>query len=92
MMTLVLEDPNAHPIGDEPVRQGDRIIGKTTSAAFGYPVGRPCVLAFLSDGTDLDEGSEVALSIAGQRFATIVHGGAVFDPQGLRMRRGWSGA
>jgi 4-methylaminobutanoate oxidase (formaldehyde-forming) len=47
--TMVLDDQNAVPIGNEPVYSNDRIVGKSTSAAFGYRVGRPVALVLLSD-------------------------------------------
>ena len=34
--SIVLDDEEALPLGGEPVRLGERIVGKTTSAAFGY--------------------------------------------------------
>ena len=47
LATIVFDDPEAVPLGGEPVRLGDRIIGKTTSAAFGYRIGKPVALAML---------------------------------------------
>ena len=67
--TVVLDDTEAVPLGSEPVRLGDRIIGKTTSAAFGYRVGKPVALAMV-DAERLAESEDkrVDIDIAGTRF------------------------
>ena len=75
------------PLGSEPVYLGERIVGKTTSAAFGYRVGRPVALATI-DSQRLAEAPEprVEIDIAGSRVAGAVTFEAAFDPRGARMR------
>ena len=87
MATIVLDDANAVPLGSEPVYLGDRIVGKTTSAAFGYRVGKPVALAML-DSERLSEApaQRVDIDIAGSRVAGGVTFEAAFDPRGSRMR------
>ncbi|MDD9981924.1 MAG: FAD-dependent oxidoreductase, partial [Gammaproteobacteria bacterium] len=87
MATIVLDDANAVPLGSEPVYLGDRIVGKTTSAAFGYRVGKPVALAML-DSERLSEApaQRVDIDIAGSRVAGGVTFEAAFDPRGARMR------
>ena len=41
LVTLVLEDSDAVPLGHEPIWLNGETVGETTSAAFGYRVGRP---------------------------------------------------
>ena len=87
MATVVLEDVDAVPLGSEPVYLGARIVGKTTSAAFGYRVGKPVALAMI-DSERLAEAPEqrVAIDIAGYRVPGAVTFEAAFDPRGARMR------
>ena len=85
LVTIILDDVNAVPLGNEPVIQGDRIIGKTTSAAFGYRVGRPVVLAMLESHSCVD-GQTAHVDIAGVRFDGKVKRGGAYDPDGARMR------
>ena len=87
MATVVLEDVDAVPLGSEPVYFGARIVGKTTSAAFGYRVGKPVALAMI-DSERLAEAPEqrVAIDIAGYRVPGAVTFEAAFDPRGARMR------
>ena len=47
MASIVLDDADAVPLGSEPVCFGERIVGKTTSAAFGYRIGKPVALAMI---------------------------------------------
>ena len=86
MATIVLDDPEAVPLGSEPVCLGDRILGKTTSAAFGYRIGKPVALAVI-DSERLAEGEQrVDIDIAGTRASGAVTFEAAFDPKGRRMR------
>ena len=86
IVTIVLDSADANPLGNEPVYRGDTIVGKTTSAAFGYRVGRPVALADLSNAEARAAGTELDIDIAGDRHAGQVVCGAAFDPQGARMR------
>lgn len=84
IVTILLTDPAAVPIGNEPVLLGDTLIGKTTSAAFGYRVGVPVALALVS--AKLEEGAKVAIDVAGDVFTGKVILGPAYDPKGMRMR------
>lgn len=82
-VSIILDNPAANPIGNEPVYDGDKIIGQTTSAAFGYRVGHPITIAYLN--TESIEGLKdltVQLDIAGTMFEGKVVPGAVYDPTG----------
>ena len=84
--SIVLDDEEAVPLGTEPVYLGDRVIGKTTSAAFGYRVARPVALAYLDSSVGDIEGLRVEVDIARTRFAGAASLSAAFDPQGDRLR------
>ncbi len=84
MVSILLDDPNAHPLGDEPVYVKNTLVGQATSAAFGYRIKRPLALAYLD--ADLDDGSVVELDIAGERASGVISLRPAFDPDGLRMR------
>lgn len=84
ILSLCFADPDAGPLGHEPVYSSGEIIGQTTSCAFGHRVGRPVALALVrrpvADGTDLQ------VDIAGTLFAARVTLGPLFDPGGHRMK------
>ena len=86
IISLVLDDADAVPLGNEPVYFEGRIAGKTTSASFGYRVGKPIALADMSCAAAREPGAQVEIDIAGERFVARVTVGAVFDPTGERMR------
>ncbi|MFQ5565164.1 MAG: FAD-dependent oxidoreductase [Paracoccaceae bacterium] len=85
IVTILLDDIDAVPLGNEPVYEQGRIVGRTTSAAFGYRVGCPLALAEVEAG--LDEGAPVAIDIARQHFAGRITLKPAFDPTGARMRK-----
>ncbi len=84
LISLVLDDETAMALGHEPVRLDGQIIGQTSTCAFGYRVGKPVALAHVN--TRLPDGARVTVDIAGQQFAASVKTGALFDPDGARMR------
>ncbi len=83
LVTIILDDSNAVPIGHEPVYLEDRIIGQTTSAAYGYRIGAPVALAHV---TDVQDGAAITLNIAGVHVPGRMQLAAAFDPEGQRMR------
>lgn len=84
LVGIVLEDETACPLGEEPVYDGARICGRTTSASFGYRVQKPVALAFLR--RDSLPAKTVSVDVGGERFAGNVIDGAAFDPAGARMK------
>ncbi len=87
IVTLVFEgDERTVPLGNEPVYVDGELAGRTTSASYGYRVGRALALADLGAKAPLESGTAVEVDIAGKlALAKIVHG-PVFDPAGARMR------
>ena len=85
LVSLIFDDVAAVPLGNEPVMAGGRIIGKTTSAAFGYRVGRPVAIALITSA-DVADGSAVMVDIGGETAGCRVSFRPLFDPGGSRMR------
>ncbi|MDJ0860186.1 MAG: FAD-dependent oxidoreductase [Dinoroseobacter sp.] len=84
IVSLRFHDDVAVPLGHEPVYADGRIVGQTSSAAYGYRVGAPVALAH---ATGLTDGQTVEVDIARQMFAATVVRGPLFDPEGARMKR-----
>ena len=64
LMSLVLENTLAVPLGDEPILLAGRVVGRATSAAFGYRIGRPVALGYVdSDAAEL--GCRLCLDLGG---------------------------
>ena len=86
-LDVVFESVDAQPLGNEPVRHAGRIIGKTTSAAFGYRLGKPVAIALLETGTEKNLGGlKVDVDIARSQNAGTIILNAAYDPRGLSMR------
>ncbi|MGI9418028.1 MAG: GcvT family protein [Geminicoccaceae bacterium] len=86
IVTVRLRDRDAVPLGNEPVIFDGEIIGKTTSAAFGYRIGAPIALADIDKTFGERVGSEASIDIAGTSYNANVIDGAAFDPRGSRMK------
>ena len=87
MVTIVLEDETAVPLGNEPVYRDGAVLGQTTSAAFGYRTGKPLALAYLrTEPARALEGAWVEVDIARRMFGGTVSLKAAFDPDGHRLR------
>jgi glycine cleavage system aminomethyltransferase T/glycine/D-amino acid oxidase-like deaminating enzyme len=90
LVQFVLDDPNALPIGGEPIRQHDALVGQVTSAAFGHTLGRAVALGYIQlAGRTLDEvlaEQGFALEIAASSFSANASRKAAYDPNGARMR------
>ena len=83
MVTILLDDDGVVPIGHEPIYLGDKIIGQTMTAAYGYRVGAPIALAHVSD---VQDGAAIIMDIAGMKVPGRMLVGPAFDPKGERMR------
>ncbi len=90
LVTFVLDDPEALPLGDESIVCEGRIVGSVTSAAFGHTVGRAVAMGYVRRAEGVDarfvEGAAFALEIAGERFRARGSLQAPYDPQALRVK------
>ena len=86
IVSIVLDDRHAVPLGNEPVVADGRIVGRTTSAAFGFRIGAPVALADIAEPSARQAGADVAVDIAGTLSQGRVVAGAAFDPGSRRMR------
>ena len=86
LVSLTFDDDTAVPLGNEPVLLDGTVIGKTTSAAFGYRVGCPVAIALVGSEA-VGDGVKVEVDVAGHRYACRMSVGPLYDPAGERMRR-----
>ncbi|WP_323008002.1 FAD-dependent oxidoreductase [Pseudorhodobacter sp.] len=83
LMQFRLDDPL--PVyGSEAVISGGRVIGMTTSGAFGHTIGAPIVFAYLQ-GDDMTL-TEVEIEAFGKRSRAKVMDRCAYDPAGERLR------
>ncbi|MEM7507989.1 MAG: FAD-dependent oxidoreductase [Pseudomonadota bacterium] len=86
IVSLIFEDETAVPIGHEPVLFEGQIVGKTTSAAYGYRIDAAIALADLANPQARTSGASVDVQIGTDLHRARVTPGAAFDPTGARMR------
>jgi glycine cleavage system aminomethyltransferase T/glycine/D-amino acid oxidase-like deaminating enzyme len=82
---LTLDDPRAVALGSEPVRVGDRLVGRVTSGGYGYTVERSIAYAYLP-ADDGRIGTRVAVEIFGDWVEGEVVAEPLYDPAGERIR------
>jgi glycine cleavage system aminomethyltransferase T len=86
LVTIIFDQTDVYPIGNEPVLDmSGQIIGKTTSASFGYRAGVPVALALIQKDQAVT-GNHVQIDIAGQLANARVSLRPAFDPDGKMMR------
>lgn len=84
LVSLTFADDAAVPLGHEPISHGGQIVGQTTSCSYGHRIGRPVALGLTRE--PVEHGAEVEVDIAGESHRAQVSRGALFDPDGSRMR------
>lgn len=92
LVHLVLDAPDAFPLGDEPILRDDLIVGTTSSAAFGHSVGRAVAMGYVrgesgSFTPDALAFSRFEILIAGERYRARADIRPPYDPTGAEMRR-----
>ncbi|MEM0947475.1 MAG: FAD-dependent oxidoreductase [Pseudomonadota bacterium] len=83
VLSLRFTSDDAVPLGHEPIYSAGAIVGKTTSAAYGFRVRAPIALGH---GKGLTDGQIVQVDIGRSMFDATVKIGPLFDPNGTRMR------
>ena len=82
---VVLDDPRAMVIGNEPVFRDDAVVARVTSGGIGYAVGRS--IAFASLPIDLaTPGTELAVRVFDRIVPAEVVEAPIYDPAGDRLR------
>jgi glycine cleavage system aminomethyltransferase T/glycine/D-amino acid oxidase-like deaminating enzyme len=90
LVSFVLDDPEALPLGDEPIWCDGRIVGSTSSAAYGHTLGRAVAMGYVSHAGGVDAAylsqTSFEIEIAGDRFVARGSLKAPYDPESLRVK------
>jgi 4-methylaminobutanoate oxidase (formaldehyde-forming) len=81
---LVLDDPRAAVLGNEPVLRGDEVVGRVTSGGYGYAVGESIAYAWVPPA--LAVGDRVQLDLFGTLVGAVLAPEPRYDPRGERVR------
>jgi len=95
LVTLDIEAVDADASGFEPVKVDGRLVGYTTSGAYGHHVGRSLALAYVDREVARDlaaiasgdvGGVALTVDVIGETRAARLLSAPVFDPKGVRIR------
>ena len=85
LVLMTVEADNADAIGDEPVYQGDEIVGRVTSGGYGHTVKKSLAMAYLK--TELTKpGTQLEVVILDKRYPSEVVRIPYYDPENERLR------
>ena len=82
---VVLDDPRAVVVGNEPVRVGGAIAGRVTSGGFGASAEASIAYAYLPESA-CSVGTIVEVDIFGRWVSGTVRAEPLWDPKGERVR------
>jgi sarcosine dehydrogenase len=69
--------------GGEIVLAGDSVLGRITSAGYGYTVGRNIFCAYLA--ADVPAVAEYAVEVMGERYPAVRHIRPPYDPERMKI-------
>jgi heterotetrameric sarcosine oxidase gamma subunit len=81
---LVLDDPRAVCLGNEPVRIGGEIVGRVTSGGYGFSVERSIAYAYLPPDAPIGTRGEIDVFGEWIGFETVRE--PLWDPANVRIR------
>jgi 4-methylaminobutanoate oxidase (formaldehyde-forming) len=84
-LTMLSVPGHAPLYGGEPVWLGERLVGRTTSANYGYAVERTVAMAYLPVAEAAGQ-QEAAIEAFMERYPARVHDRAPFDPYNERLK------
>jgi heterotetrameric sarcosine oxidase gamma subunit len=96
LLQFVLDDPDARPYHDEPIYREGSLVGRVSSAAFGYTVNRPVVLGYVDATAICGAGERVErawfealpyeIEIGCERCSATASLAPCYDPTSRRVR------
>jgi dimethylglycine dehydrogenase len=98
LVTLAIDATDADASGFEPVKVDGRLVGYTTSGAYGHHVGQSLALAYVdrevvrdlagigSGGASHGGAAALTIDVIGETRAARLLTAPVFDPKGVRIR------
>ena len=87
MVYLSLDSPETDCLGNEPVFDGEKMIGVTTGGAYGHTVSQSLAFAFVPPDYAAP-GTRFEIPLLGTRRSAAVIPEAVYDPNNDRLKHG----
>lgn len=84
-VTLSVGVNDRDPWGNEPIYLGDTMVGRATSGAYGYTLGRSMAVGYVRPDY-ARPGTELEIILLGERFPCQVLPESPWDPENARLR------
>ncbi|CAB1081912.1 Sarcosine dehydrogenase (EC [Olavius algarvensis Delta 1 endosymbiont] len=85
LVLMTVETDNADAIGDEPIYQGEDLVGRVTSGGYGHAVQKSLALGYIK--TELAEpGTKLAIAILDESCPAEVVPMPYYDPENKRLK------
>ena len=82
---LIIDTAIAEAPYCSPIFKGDEIVGISSSGGYGHTIEKNIALSFVR--TDLAvEGTELEVSILGERYPAVVSNEPLYDPKNRKLR------
>ena len=85
LVYLQVDTANCDCAGNEPIYAGDRLVGLTTSGAYGHAVDKSLAFAYV-DPAHATPGTSLEILIFGEHRDAVILGEAAWDETNLRLR------
>ena len=85
LRSLLLDDPRAMCLGNEPVFADGGVVSRVTSGGIGYSIGSSIALAYLPTERSA-AGTPLSVEVFGERVRAVVSDDPLYDPAGERIR------
>ena len=84
-ITLEVDVDEADPLGNEPIYQGETLVGRATAGAYGHVIKKSLALAYVKPET-ANVGTALEIEILGKRHRATVIEESPWDPENKRLR------
>ena len=90
LVHVMLAEPEPFMFHDETIYRGGEVVGRISSAAYGYSFDRPVGMAYLQSDRPISletiEGDDYEVDIAGERVPATISIKPFYDPENKRVR------
>ena len=76
---------DADPLGNEPLWDGEKMIGRATAGSYGHFIGKSLALGYVQTGYG-KAGKKIEIEILGERYNCTVVENSPHDPENIRLR------
>jgi len=83
--TIEVDAKDSDPWGNEPLFIGKKMVGRTTSGAYGYSIGKSLAVGYLQ-ADKAAPGTELEIQMLGKRRKARVIPDSPWDPENARLR------